>query len=270
MEILNIHANHILAGMNNFLRDHFRSLKDQRDKGLAILIDPDKVSERRAHQLADLANECKVNCLLIGGSLVQDQSIHELIPLLKSFTNIPIVLFPGSLQQISPDADALLFLSLISGRNPDLLIGKHVEAAPLLKDSQLDIIPTGYMLIESGNFTTAHYISNTLPIPRHKADIAVCTALAGQMLGLQLIYMDGGSGAQKAIPASMIQAVSQSINIPLVIGGGIRRPAEAMEAWLAGADMIVVGSAIEEDEEGKLLREFSQARDEVCTSLNFG
>jgi putative glycerol-1-phosphate prenyltransferase len=149
--------------------------------------------------------------------------------------------------QINPGADAILLLSLISGRNPDLLIGKHVIAAPYLKRSGLEILPTGYMLIESGNSTTALYMSNSLPIPWNKDEIAVSTAIAGEMLGLKLIYMDGGSGADKPVSASMVRKVKQNISIPLVIGGGIRTPEAAAERFRAGADIIVVGNAIETD-----------------------
>jgi phosphoglycerol geranylgeranyltransferase len=173
--------------------------------------------------------------------------LDETLQSIKEFTSIPVILFPGSIMQINEKADALLLLSLISGRNADLLIGKHVVAAPYLKKSGLELLPTGYMLIESGPLTTAQYISNTLPIPRTKDDIAVCTAIAGEMLGLRLIYMDAGSGAEMPISASMIKKVKENISIPLIIGGGIRDAGQAIAACKAGADMIVVGNAIEKD-----------------------
>jgi len=166
---------------------------------------------------------------------------------IKEQTNIPTVLFPGNSYQLSYKADALLFLSLISGRNADLLIGKHVVTAPFLKISPVEIISTGYMLIDGGISTTVQYMSNTTPIPATKDDIAVCTAMAGELLGLKQIYMDAGSGAKNPIPASMIQAVSMATDIPLIIGGGIKTPEKAAENVAAGADIIVVGDAIEKD-----------------------
>ena len=169
------------------------------------------------------------------------------ITVIKANCTIPVILFPGSTLQINEKADALFFLSLISGRNAELLIGQHVTVAPYLKNSSLQILPTGYMLIDGGAPTTVSYISNTLPIPANKPDIAICTALAGQMLGLQLIYMDAGSGAKNPISEKMIHAVSSQISIPLIVGGGITTPEKAAANCLAGADIIVVGNAIEKD-----------------------
>lgn len=171
----------------------------------------------------------------------------DTIARLKAKSKIPVVIFPGSIQQVDPSADALLFLSLISGRNPDLLIGNQVLAAPFVKRSGIEAISTGYMLIDGGAPTTVSYISNTIPIPADKNEIAVCTALAGELLGMHLIYMDAGSGAKKAIPASMIKAVSSNTGLPVIVGGGIRTPEQAYESAGAGATIIVVGNAIEKD-----------------------
>jgi putative glycerol-1-phosphate prenyltransferase len=157
------------------------------------------------------------------------------------------VLFPGNSIQIDPSADGLLFLSLISGRNPELLIGQHVVAAPVIKNTRLEVIPTGYLLINSGRTTSVAYISNTMPIPDDKYSLAACTAMAGEMLGLQSIYMDAGSGAEKEISARMIATVRKSINIPLIIGGGINTAHKAIAALEAGADLIVIGNALEKD-----------------------
>lgn len=215
---------------------------------IAVLIDPDKYHDGRLSSLLKLINENRVDMVFVGGSLLVRDHLENTLKTIKNGTGVPVVLFPGSLLQISANADALLLLSLISGRNADLLIGKHVIAAPYLKASGLEILPTGYMLIESGHLTTAHYISNTLPIPRDKDEIAVCTAMAGEMLGLKLIYMDAGSGAASPVTPSMIGSVRKSIGIPLIVGGGIRSPKQAVEACRAGADVIVVGNAIENDE----------------------
>jgi putative glycerol-1-phosphate prenyltransferase len=216
-------------------------------RSFAVLIDPDKYDKTGLDTVMLMARESSVDFILVGGSLLTYDHLDETIQFIKGQTAIPVILFPGSIMQINEKADAVLLLSLISGRNPDLLIGKHVIAAPYLKKSRLEILPTGYMLIESGPVTTAQYVSNTLPIPRQKDDIALCTAMAGEMLGLRLIYMDAGSGAEIPISPSMIQKVKENITIPLIVGGGIRTPEQALAASRAGADVIVVGNAIEKD-----------------------
>ncbi|MEM8901428.1 MAG: geranylgeranylglyceryl/heptaprenylglyceryl phosphate synthase, partial [Bacteroidota bacterium] len=192
------------------------------------------------------------------GSLVAGTEIHEVVQYIKAHSDIPVILFPGSPTQIVKEADGILFLSLISGRNPELLIGKHVEAAPILKKTKLEILPTGYMLVDCGKATTANYISHTFPIPHHKPQIAACTALAGEMLGLQMVYLDGGSGADKPVSPAMIQAVKSQLSIPLMVGGGIRTAENATQAWDSGADIIVVGTVIEENPD--LLEYLCQAR----------
>ena len=185
----------------------------------------------------------------VGGSLVVTDTLDTMVSTIKKHCTIPILLFPGSPDQITPKADALLYLSLISGRNPELLIGQHVISAPFVRQSGLEIIPVGYMLIDGGSPTTVSYISNTNPIPSNKNDIAICTAMAGEMLGLKLIYMDAGSGALKAIPTAMIKEVAKHLQIPLIVGGGITSAEKAKENCLAGADIIVVGNAAEKDPE---------------------
>lgn len=222
-------------------------LKNTDRKSFAVLIDPDKYDPEGLHLVISSAIESSVDCILVGGSLLTYDHLDETLEAIKSKADIPVILFPGSMLQLSEKADAVLLLSLISGRNPDLLIGKHVIAAPYLKNSSLEILPTGYMLIESGPITTAQYISNTIPIPRLKDDIAICTAMAGEMLGLRLIYMDAGSGAEMPVSSSMISKVKENISIPLIIGGGIRTPEQALVSCKAGADMVVVGNAIEKD-----------------------
>ena len=221
--------------------------KENNNKQFAVLLDPDKLNLKSIDQIITLAETAHIDSFLIGGSLVVNNELDDIIDLIKINCEIPVILFPGSSRQLSYKADALLFLTLISGRNPDLLIGKHVETAPFLKISPLEIIPTGYMLIDGGVPTSVSYMSNTYPIPATKDSIAVCTALAGEMLGLKLIYMDAGSGAQIPVSTSMIESVSTAIDIPLVIGGGIRTPEKAIANAKAGADIIVVGNAIEND-----------------------
>jgi len=222
-------------------------LNNNNRKSFAVLIDPDKYDVKGLYLVMSFARESLVDFILVGGSLLTYDHLDDTLKTIKEETDIPVILFPGSILQINEKADALLLLSLISGRNPELLIGKHVIAAPYLRNSRLEILPTGYMLIESGPITTAQYISNTIPIPRLKDDIAICTAMAGEMLGLRLIYMDAGSGAESPVSPSMIKKVKENISIPLIVGGGIRTPEQAMVSCKAGADVIVVGNAIEKD-----------------------
>jgi geranylgeranylglyceryl phosphate synthase family protein len=230
-----------------------KALKAEGKKGFAILIDPDKLAPEGLPSLAAKINSAGIDFVFVGGSLLMNEHIREMVPALKQAIRVPVILFPGNLLQIGPGADAILFLSLISGRNPDLLIGNHVIAAPLLKQSGMEILPTGYMLIESGRPTSVNYMSNTLPIPYDKPEIAACTAMAGEMLGLQLLYMDGGSGAEKTISTEMISAVAGAVEIPLIVGGGIRSRKQAEAVLKAGADIIVVGNAFETDAESPLM-----------------
>jgi phosphoglycerol geranylgeranyltransferase len=223
-------------------------------KQFAVLIDPDKF---KPDEILPLAAESKVDLLLVGGSLLTNGNFEKCVEQIKKKSKIPLLIFPGNNLQISKNADGILLLSLISGRNPDMLIGKHVISAPLLRSSNIEIIPTGYMLIESGTQTAALYMSNTVPIPADKDDIAVCTALAGEMLGLKTIYMDAGSGAKNRISSSMIKKVRAAIRVPLIIGGGINTPEKAKEACKAGADIIVVGNALEKDK--SLLKKMAAA-----------
>ncbi|MCG9880594.1 MAG: geranylgeranylglyceryl/heptaprenylglyceryl phosphate synthase [Bacteroidia bacterium] len=217
-------------------------------KQLAVLIDPDSLSgEEALRSLISRCNEAKVDIILVGGSLITNGFWDTCIETIKASTDIPLVLFPGNIMQTHSKADAILFLSMISGRNPDLLIGKHVLAAPMLKKSGIEVIPTGYMIVDGGNITSVMYMSNTTPLPADKINIASCTALAGEMLGLRVIYMDAGSGAQNPIKADMIREVKAQISGPLFIGGGIRTPEQAIETCMAGADIVVVGNAIEKD-----------------------
>ena len=233
--------------MTNKLYDIITQGKSNAKKAFAVLIDPDKINDQSLTQTIDIAVKSKVDYFFVGGSLVVTDTLDAVVTSIKKQCNIPVILFPGSPDQITPKADALLYLSLISGRNAELLIGQHVISAPFVKKSGLEIISVGYMLIDGGSPTTVSYISNSNPIPSNKNDIALCTAMAGEMLGQKLIYMDAGSGAQKAIPTEMIEKVSAHIQIPLVVGGGITTPEKAKQNCIAGADIIVVGNAVEKD-----------------------
>lgn len=219
--------------------------KTLKEKIFAILLDPDKLTlDEIPQKKVDFQNE-NIDVILVGGSLINHLRTDDLIDTLKAHFSQPIFLFPGSPIQFSAKADGLLFLSLISGRNPDLLIGRHIEIAPTLKRLPIEVLPTGYMLINDGRATSASYISNTQPIPSSKWDIAVATAQAGELLGLKCIYLDAGSGADGHIPLKTIQRVAEGVDIPVIVGGGIRTLQEREDIWAAGADMIVVGTALE-------------------------
>lgn len=228
--------------------DSIIQAKAEGKKLLALLIDPDSVQS--SDQVMDVirkAENASIDYILFGGSLITKTEELDSLKMIKEITNIPVILFPSSPAQIRSEADAILFLSLLSGRNPEYLIGHHVAAAPILKNSSLEILPTGYLLIGCGRPTTAEYVSGTHPIPFHKAGIAAATAMAGEMLGLKLIYLDGGSGADKPVSFKMISEVRKSIDLPLIVGGGIRSGEAATEAFEAGADLIVFGNGAEEN-----------------------
>lgn len=233
------------------------ALKQTGNKAFAVLVDPDSVSLKKVDELAALCNDAQVDYLFIGGSLMVTNHLNSCIEQFKKSSTIPVVLFPGSPNQISKEADALLYLSMISSRNPELLIGAHVVSAPMVKESGLEILSTGYIVIDGGAPTTVSYMSNSAPVPRDKNDIAVCTAMAGEFQGKNIIYMDAGSGAKKPITEEMIHDVSRHISLPLVIGGGIITPEKAFNNCKAGAQVIVVGNAIEKDE--SLIKEISAA-----------
>lgn len=221
--------------------------KRRKIKSLAVLLDPDKVDVETLPSFVEKAVLCGVDFFFIGGSLITHYRLDSLVRVIRENCTVPVILFPGNSLHIEPSADAILLLSLISGRNPELLIGQHVTAAPLLKRSRLEVISTGYMLVESGRTTTVSYISNTLPIPADKPDIAVCTAMAGELLGLKVMFLDAGSGALSPVPAAMIRSVSAVTDTPLIVGGGIDTIEKASAAFDAGADVIVIGNAIERD-----------------------
>jgi len=223
-------------------------------------MDPDKYAPDDIKKLKDINPGQWPDFILVGGSLTIVHPDELIINIKKNF-DIPVALFPGSLLQLTNKADILLFLSLISGRNPDLLIGNHVIAAPHLKQMDIEIIPTGYVLINCGTQTSVEYMSQTNAIPSSKIDIVVATAMAGEMLGLKLIYLEGGSGASHPVPSEMIKAVRDAISVPLIIGGGLRNPEDIKKAYEAGADMVVLGNGFEDDP--GLLEEAGKIRNEL-------
>jgi len=252
--------------MSTMIYDQLKNAKSSGQKKFAVLIDPDKLRLNSVKEVISLSAEYNVDYFFIGGSLVVNDMLDNVLEAIKTECNIPMILFPGNSFQLSYKADALLFLSLISGRNADLLIGKHVITAPFLKMSPLEIISTGYMLVDGGISTTVEYMSNTSPIPSNKEDIAVCTAIAGELLGMKQIYMDAGSGAQTPINKVMIESVSGAINIPLIVGGGIKSAKKVEENYRAGADLIVVGNALENNPE--LIREMAVIKEQFNEEAN--
>ncbi len=240
--------------------DQFYTAHRQRKKCIALLIDPDNIDQNHLDELKSQINQCHIDFVFVGGSLLKNDNLNLCLEFTKKYFKVPSILFPGDVFQINSRADGILLLSLISGRNPELLIGKHVTAAPYLRRSKLEIIPTGYILVDGGKPTTVSYMSQTMPIPRDKPDIASCTASAGELLGLRVIYLDAGSGAREPVSTAMIREVKSEINVPLIVGGGIRDGEQAREMCEAGADILVVGNAVEKDP--TQLREISAA---VCS-----
>jgi putative glycerol-1-phosphate prenyltransferase len=236
-------SRNIIMNIYNYILENKRKGK----KLFALLVDPDKQDTNALLNIIEKAKSAKADFFFVGGSLLTHDSLDSCLSTLKENSDIPVVLFPGNAMQVNDKADGILFLSLISGRNAEMLIGKQVITAPILKQSSLEVLPTGYMLIDSGKPTTVSYMSNTTPIPNDKNAVAACTAMAGEMLGLKLIFMDGGSGAKNPISEAMIGAVRQAVDCPIIIGGGINGGAKATANCKAGADIIVVGNAIEKE-----------------------
>jgi phosphoglycerol geranylgeranyltransferase len=245
--------------MSETVYTYLQRAVSERGAGFLPILDPDRLAPAQAAEAAAKMEDAGADALLIGTSLMLAATFEETIEQIKAKTDIPLVIFPGSSAQISKRADAMLLPSLISGRNPEFLIGQHVQAAWRLKQSGLETIPMGYMLVESGTTTSVEFMSGTKPIPRNKPEIAVAHALAGQLLGLKMIFLEAGSGALHPVPDEMIAAVKESIDVPLIVGGGMREPEVAGQKVAAGADLIVVGSALERNDSGKLMREFAEA-----------
>ena len=233
-----------------------KAVKDK-GAGFIILIDPDRKNDKKLETLVENANRSGVDAIFVGGSLMMDGGCHDRVARIKNVAKIPVIFFPGGVGQINEYYDAMLFMSVISGRNPHYLIGEQVIAAPIVKDLALEAIPTGYMLLDGGSATTVEFMSGSLPIPLDRPDIAVAHALAGQYLGMKLLYLEAGSGAKYPVPIEIIKQVASETNVSLIVGGGIRTPKAAAERVKAGASFIVAGTAIEKSSE--LMAEFSAA-----------
>ena len=237
--------------------DKLTKVVKDKGAGFIILIDPDRKNDKKLETLVENANRSDVDAIFVGGSLMMDGGCHDRVARIKDVAKIPVIFFPGGVGQINEDYDAMLFMSVISGRNPHYLIGEQVIAAPIVKDLALEAIPTGYMLLDGGSATTVEFMSGSLPIPLDRPDIAVAHALAGQYLGMKLLYLEAGSGAKYPVPIEIIKQVASETNVSLIVGGGIRTPKAAAERVKAGASFIVAGTAIEKSSE--LMAEFSAA-----------
>jgi phosphoglycerol geranylgeranyltransferase len=242
------------------MRGFNEQLQDRSKKRFALLVDPDKYNDRSLDQLIIHINQDPPDLLLVGGSILF-KPIEITITALKLGTKLPVFIFPGNVIQLSDRADGILFLSLISGRNAEFLIGNHVLAAPHLNRAGIEVIPTGYMLIENGRSTSVEYMSDTRPIPAGKPEIGVATAMAGEMLGMKTIYLEAGSGAARSVGLDMISAIRKQISLPLIVGGGISTVEGAREVYRAGADLIVIGTALENNP--ALISEFCALRNQL-------
>ncbi|HOY44732.1 MAG TPA: geranylgeranylglyceryl/heptaprenylglyceryl phosphate synthase [bacterium] len=234
-------------------------IREEKGAGYLVLIDPDKQSMQEAIELARVCSESGVDGLLLGGSLMFTHIFDDLIKGIKAASPLPLIIFPGSTRQLSPYANAILYLSLISGRNAYYIIGDQVLAAPIIKSMNLEAISTAYMLIESGNITSAQFLSDTRPIPREKPDISVAHAMAAELLGMRMIYLEAGSGAHLSVPEEHIAAICRYTSLPVIVGGGIRAPEEAARKVAAGASFIVTGNVIEKNRDRALISAFADS-----------
>ena len=243
--------------MQNKTYEQLLKVRKTRGCGFLVLLDPDRSSPKDLSRYAALCDKSGADAFLFGSSLMVANDFEKSLIAVKKTVKKPVIIFPGSSAMLSSKADALLFLSVVSGRNPNLLIGEHVKAAPAIKKLGIEAIPTAYMLIESGVMTSVTYMSNTFPIPNHKPDIACAHALAGQYLGMKLVYLEAGSGAEKPVPVEMVKRVSSYVDIPVIVGGGIRNAEYANKVAKAGASFVVIGNALEDSP--LMVKEFAQA-----------
>ncbi len=239
--------------------DFLLAVRERRGAAYLALLDPDRLSRSDLVRRAEACADNGVDALLVGSSLLLSRDFDGAVREVKRAVDLPVIIHPGDINQVTPHADALLFLSMISGRNPELLIGQQVKAAPLLKACDLEPIPTGLILVESGAVTTVEFVSNTKPLPRDKPDIAMAHALAAEYLGMRCVYLEGGSGAKMSVPEEMIRAVASYVSLPLIVGGGIRTPEAAAEKVRAGASFVVIGNALEQMRDPAPIRELADA-----------
>ena len=244
--------------MKETILNYLLSIKEEKGAGYIVLIDPDKNSEKKLEEKISKINNSGVDAIFVGGSLILDNNCERRVSVIKSLSELPVIFFPGGISQLNKYYDAMLFMSILSGRNPHYLIGEQVLAAPIVKDLGIEVIPTGYLIVDGGNNSSVQFMSGSNPIPIEKPDILVAHALAAQYLGKKLVYLESGSGAKKSIPNKLVNAVNSYIDVPIIVGGGIRSPESAYEKVQAGASFIVTGSVIENDSMA-LIKEFADA-----------
>lgn len=245
--------------MNNKIYKYLLNVIKEKGAGYFVLIDPDQKNHSNIEEFVETANNSKVDALLVGGSLMMDSKMHERVKLIKKHATMPIIFFPGGVLQLNDSYDAIFFMSILSGRNPHYLIGEQVIAAPIVKDFGIETIPMGYILIDGGTTTTVEFMSNTKPIPMNCPDITIAHCLAAQYLGKNIVYLEAGSGAKYPVATETISAVRNQIDIPIIVGGGIKTPQDAKERVDAGADFIVTGTITENKDYLSLMKEFSDA-----------
>ncbi len=238
---------------------HLLDIKAEKGAGYIVLIDPDKKNEEKLNQQVETANVSGVDVLFVGGSLMMDGSHHDRVAKIKKLSDIPVIFFPGGVSHLNRHYDAMLFMSLLSGRNPQYLIGEQVISAPIVKDMGIEVIPTSYLLFNGGANSSVEVISGTTPLPLNRPDLAIAHALASEYLGKKLVYLEAGSGAINSIPVDVIKAVAAQVSVPLIVGGGIRTPESAAERVAAGASFIVTGTVLEEKSDGGLMKAFANA-----------
>ena len=245
--------------MNSSVYQYLLEKISDRGAVYAVLIDPDRKNDANIEKYVEAVNTSDVDLILVGGSLMMDSRCHDRTRRIKENSAVPVVFFPGGLSQLNPHFDAMLFMSILSGRNPHYLIGEQVMAAPIVHDMGIETIPTGYLLVNGGIPTTVQFMSNTTAIPANRPNIAVAHALAAQYLGMKLVYLEAGSGAQNPIPVQMVKMVTGCLEIPVIVGGGLRSPEAAKQRVLAGASIIVTGTIIEENADTGIMKDFASA-----------
>jgi len=239
--------------------EHLMNVRNKKGAGYLVLIDPDRKNDGILDRLVHSVNQSEVDAILAGGSLFMDGKFHERVARIKKISQVPVILFPGAVNQLGPNFDAVLFMSIISGRNPTYLIGEQVIGAPIVKDLGLEAIATGYMLFDGGGKSTVEFLSNTQPLPMDRSDLAIAHGLAAQYLGMRLLYMEAGSGAERSVPEETISALSTEVELPLIVGGGIKSPQEAARKVEAGASFVVTGTVTETDDHKTLMQSFADA-----------
>ncbi len=244
--------------MKKNILNYLLSVKKKKGAGYIVLIDPDKNSEKNLEEKISKINSSGVDAIFVGGSLILDNNCEKRVELIKSISKVPVIFFPGGISQLNKHYDAMLFMSILSGRNSHYLIGEQVIAAPIVKDLGIEVIPTGYLLVDGGNNSSVQFMSGSNPIPIEKPDILIAHALAAQYLGKKLVYLESGSGAKNSIPNNLLKAVTKYIDVPIIVGGGIKTPKSANEKVLAGASFVVIGSILEGNNTN-IINEFADA-----------